>query len=236
MSCNGISGGNPRYGQDPYGPPPVSVGVPGLRAFPQQHMSRHIIPPFDNSVPYYCSTTQGPRLVPPYFSSTFVPSHLSISGQPPIGSQGQGQRRQPQLDGDFRTCNMRNSTGGFGCEPGYNYFFPSEHTKIHVLKTGSTPPWQLPANFAIQFHACHVPVNTTVAELMKGFGAKNSVPKMNVITEVCPGGGGRWYKGIELRGDDYESMKLPIKELGWDATRTGLRGEKKVVYIYVQKD
>ena len=131
---------------------------------------------------------------------------------------------------------MRNTTGGFGCEPGYNYFFPTKHTKIHVLRTGATPPWQLPPNFAIQFHACHVPVNTTVSELMKGFGAKNNVPKLNVITEVCPGGGGKWYKGIEVTGECFDMLKKPIKELGWDETRTGLRGEKKVVYIYVQRD
>ena len=49
------------------------------------------------------------------------------------------------------------------------------------------------------------------------------------------GGGGRWYKGISVSGDDLKAMEKTIEQLGWDATRTGFRGEKPVVCIYVQK-
>lgn len=39
--------------------------------------------------------------------------------------------------------NITNSTGSMGRKPSYNYFFPSEHTKVHTLKTVRTAPWQL---------------------------------------------------------------------------------------------
>ncbi len=232
MAFNGSGGGNPRYGRDAHGTHPPVAGVP----FQYNGQTHYYTPMGQPAWPYAPQPFVGqfPAMVPgsaPYLSAT---SQIPVTAQPSVMAQAQGP--MPVPDRGFRTCSMRNTTGGYGCEPGYNYFFPAEHTKIHVLKTGSTPPWQLPPNFAIQFHACHVPVNTTVAELMKGFGAKNSVPKKNVITEVCPGGGGKWYKGIEARGDNFELLKKPIKDLGWDATRTGLRGQKKVVYIYVQKD
>ncbi|KIH93816.1 hypothetical protein SPBR_06178 [Sporothrix brasiliensis 5110] len=226
-------GGNPRYGRDSNGPLPPATGFPTARP-----------------MPYYTTAMPGgwPYAQPQYIGHvpmTLPGNQVYLTAAPPNSAQipminqqpalTQGQGPQPALDRNFRTCSMRNTTGGFGCEPGYNYFFPAEHTKIHVLKTGPTPPWQLPPNFAIQFHATHVPVNTTVAELMKGFGAKNPLPKKNIITEVCPGGGGKWYKGIEVSGDNLDMMKKPIKELGWDGTRTGLRGQKKVVYVYVQR-
>ncbi|CAK7232701.1 hypothetical protein SCUCBS95973_009191 [Sporothrix curviconia] len=232
MAFNGFGGGNggggnPRYGRDASGPLPPASGFPGQRP----NVVQYYAPAAPSTWPY--GQQQIPMSMPgnPYLTGTSA--QVPMINHPPAIPQGQGP--QPTIDRDFRTCSMRNTTGGFGCEPGYNYFFPAEHTKIHVLKTGSTPPWQLPPNFTIQFHAIHVPVNTTVAELLKGFGAKNPLPKKNVITEVCPGGGGKWYKGIEASGDNLDLMKKPIKELGWDATRTGLRGQKKVVYVYVQK-
>jgi hypothetical protein len=140
------------------------------------------------------------------------------------------------INPELPAANMTNSTGGVGCEPGYNYFFSPEHTKIHVLKTGATPPWQLPANFQISFHACHVPVSTTIGELMRGFGATNPVPKKNKIYEVVQGGNGSWYKGLCFSGENAADMKRTLKDLGWDKSRTGLLGSKPVVYLYVTKD
>ncbi|CAK7241924.1 MAG: hypothetical protein STHCBS139747_003397 [Sporothrix thermara] len=232
MAFNGFvgaggGGGNPRYGRDANGTLPPASGFASQRP----NLVQYYTPTVPSTWPYV--QQQVPMAIPGSSYLTGTSAQVPMINHPPAIPQGQGP--QPTLDRDFRTCSMRNTTGGFGCEPGYNYFFPAEHTKIHVLKTGSTPPWQLPPNFAIQFHAIHVPVNTTVEELLKGFGAKNPLPKKNVITEVCPGGGGKWYKGIEASGDNLDLMKKPIKELGWDATRTGLRGQKKVVYVYVQK-
>lgn len=229
----GGGGGNPRYGRDANGPlPPATGGFPGGR--PVQYYNPAVPGGWPYAQPQYIGQLPVSMAGNPlYLTGPQQGNQIPMINHPPAIAQGQGP--SPTHDRNFRTCSMRNTTGGFGCEPGYNYFFPAEHTKIHVLKTGPTPPWQLPPNFAIQFHATHVPVNTTVAELMKGFGAKNPLPKKNVITEVCPGGGGKWYKGIEVSGDNLDMMKKPIKELGWDGTRTGLRGQKKVVYIYVQK-
>lgn len=142
----------------------------------------------------------------------------------------------PKIDPTMPAANMTNSTGGVGCEPGYNYFFPAEHTKIHVLKTGATPPWQLPPHFAQPFHAAHVPVSTTLAELLQGFGATNPVAKKNKCYEVVQGGNGKWYKGLCFNGDEKDAMKMTLKDLGWDRTRSGKPGEKPVVYLYITKD
>lgn len=148
---------------------------------------------------------------------------------------GQLQHPQPIIDPSLPAANMSNTTGGVGCEPGYNYFFAAEHTKIHVLLTGDTPPWQLPPNFAVEFRACHVPLNTTLADVLKGFGATNPDDRRNRLTEVHQGGNGRWYRGISYQGDEEDHMKKQIREVGWDSSRTGQPGGKPVVYLYVTK-
>ncbi|OHF02073.1 hypothetical protein CORC01_02652 [Colletotrichum orchidophilum] len=141
----------------------------------------------------------------------------------------------PALDPRNPAATLSNSTGGTGCEPGYNYFFPAAHTKIHVFRT-TTPPWQLPTNARIQFSAFHVPVNTTLAELLKGFGATNANPKKNKCFEIVQAGNGRWYKGLCFSGDDKEMMKKSLAEVGWDAGRNGVAGGKPVVCVWLVKD
>lgn len=131
---------------------------------------------------------------------------------------------------------MTNSTGGVGCEPGYNYFFAPEHTKVHVIKSGATPPWELPRHFRVAFHACHIPVSTTVGELLRGMGATNPVAKKNKVTEVVQGGNGTWYKGVGFNGEDGAAMAKTLKEIGWDSSRAGMPGSKPVVYLYITKD
>ncbi|KAK3321700.1 hypothetical protein B0H66DRAFT_494275 [Apodospora peruviana] len=154
------------------------------------------------------------------------------------GLHGSGRAPQPypSVNPNMPAANMTNSTGGVGCEPGYNYFFPPEHTKIHVLKCGRVPPWQQPPNVVIPFHACHVPVNTTVAELLQGFGATNPDKKKNKLSEVVQGGNGTWYRGIFIRADDKGMLSKTCKELGWDQSRTGHMGQKPVVFLYITKD
>ncbi|PNP60247.1 hypothetical protein THARTR1_00271 [Trichoderma harzianum] len=147
--------------------------------------------------------------------------------------------RQPQpypnIDPTMPAAQMTNTTGGTGCEPGYNYFFPAEHTKAHVFKT-NTPPWQLPPTAQIPFKAAHIPCNTTMAELLKGFGCTNATPKKNKCFEVVSGGGGKWYKGLEVNGADKDMLKKTIKDVGWDSTRTGNPNEKPVVCLWFCRD
>lgn len=50
------------------------------------------------------------------------------------------------------------------------------------------------------------------------------------------GGGGKWYKGLEVSGADKDCLKKTIREVGWDATRTGLDGQKPVVCMWFCKD
>lgn len=224
----GRGGNNPRYGRDT-GPPPPNTrqaggGFPYL--YPQQfslpggyfsHPQPALNLPFAGMGPY------GPAYPPGVARPTMWPPGGTVPSNPPT------------LDATLPAANMTNSTGGVGCEAGYNYFFPSEHTKIHVFQTGDTPPWLLPPNLMFPFHAVHIPVNTTLGDMLRGFGACNPDASKNRIFEVHQGGGGKWYKGMCFKGDDGDDMDKTIKSVGWDATRTGLPGGKPVVYLYITK-
>ena len=141
----------------------------------------------------------------------------------------------PRIDPDFPAAEMTNSTGGMGCEPGYNYFFPAEHTKVHVYRSAE-PPWQCPANTEFDFHATHVPCTTTLKEILKGFGATNAVAKKNKCFEITQAGNGKWYKGLSFSGDQDSMMSKTIKHLGWDKTRTGMPDGKPAVCIWFSRD
>jgi hypothetical protein len=256
-----FSGGiNPRFGRDNGAPPPYtpayttglsgvpSPGMPTFQQFPP--MGGAFYNPWGSmyslqaafvgpGYPQFCTPP------PAMMAGGYATMPMSTENVPGGGYQmyttgGANGYRFPQshpgIDPHMPAANMTNSTGGVGCEPGYNYFFPPEHTKIHLLKAGATAPWQLPANSVVPFSAVHVPTSTTLGELLKGFGATNPVPKKNKCWEVTQGGNGRWYKGLSFSADDKDKMKMSIKDLGWDMTRTGRPGEKPVVYLYVTRD
>lgn len=146
--------------------------------------------------------------------------------------------RQPQpcpnIDTAMPAAQMTNSSGGMGCEPGYNYFFPAEHTKAHIFKSEKAP-WQLPANSQIPFIASHIPCSTTLADLLKGFGCYNPDPKKNRCFEIIGVGNGKWYKGFNFCGEDEEHLGKTIKEIGWDQSRNGLPDGKPIVCLWFCK-
>ncbi|GJC99969.1 hypothetical protein ColKHC_08795 [Colletotrichum higginsianum] len=213
---------------------------------PMPRYGEAYIPPaggYGNYYQYPYAASYGPPA--PYPGSTAYmwpnPQHAGGYNTYPLQPGGQasyGARAAqglPTLDPRNPAAHLGNSTGGTGCEPGYNYFFPAAHTKIHVFRT-STPPWQLPANARVPFAAFHVPVNTTLAEVLKGFGALNPNPKKNKCFEIVQAGNGKWYKGLCFAGDDKDMMKKSIADIGWDAGRTGLPGQKPVVCVWLVKD
>ncbi|OTB03249.1 hypothetical protein M426DRAFT_24035 [Hypoxylon sp. CI-4A] len=151
------------------------------------------------------------------------------------GQENRLPNPHPVVNPDAPALNLMNSTGGVGCEPGYNYFFPPEHTKLHIIKS-STAPWRLPEGCSMHFGAYHVPVNTTLRELMVGFGAQNPMPKKNRVTEVIQGGNGKWYRSVTFTGADSAQVNKKLQELGWDHTRTGRPGENPVVWLWITKD
>ena len=80
--------------------------------------------------------------------------------------------RPPVANPDAPALNMTNSTGGLGAEPGYNYFFPAVHTKLHVIKSRVPPcqidrrkenPVRVPAE-SYTTHALHVAVRRAAAK------------------------------------------------------------------------
>ncbi|POS74760.1 hypothetical protein DHEL01_v206848 [Diaporthe helianthi] len=237
MSFAGF-GRNTAYGPD-NGPPPPRAGfgaVPGFGAMYAQPLAGYYQLYQQAQYPYW-QTYGRPPMMPAqampmpgpvgYMSNTVNANTYDSAGRHPTGA--------PVLQPKAPAINMTNSTGGVGCEPGYNYMFHFSHTKIHVLLSGGDPPWNLPENFSIDFYAVHVPTNTTIGDLMQGFGATNPKAELNRIFEVHLGDKGKWYKGMSFSGDSEASTKKTIKEVGWDDTRNGLPDGKPVVWLYVVK-
>lgn len=214
-------GRNPAFGRDNGLPPPSNRPSYG---YPQQ-FGYQPYPAYPPQQQYYGGA---------YGQAPYMANNAQATQFAPMG-RGQGLTGNPVVNPSMPAANLTNSTGGVGCEPGYNYFFPSEHTKIHVFMTGSTAPWNLPRNFSAPFKAVHVPVNTKIGDLLKGFGATNPDPSKNRAIELHQGGNGQWYKGMSFKGDDFDDMGKDIKSVGWDKTRNGLPGGKPVVYLYVTK-
>ncbi|KAF3763875.1 hypothetical protein M406DRAFT_262928 [Cryphonectria parasitica EP155] len=225
-------GHNPAWGRDTGPPPPTSRQAYGGYSFPYPNGAAQYYPPVQ--YPYWGYGNQ-PWTYPMMNAAQQPLAPASVQQPPAFANTARMATGQPVIDASLPAANMTNSTGGVGCEPGYNYFFPSEHTKIHVFRTGDTPPWNLPPHFVWPFHTVHVPTNTTLASLLKGFGAVNPDPRKNRVTECHQGGNGRWYKGMSFGADEEDNMNKQIKEVGWDKTRTGLPGGKPVVHLYVTK-
>ncbi|ORY68213.1 uncharacterized protein BCR38DRAFT_471830 [Pseudomassariella vexata] len=253
---SGFAGGwNPASGWDAGGPPPVAgagqavnggvYGYGGGYGYPMPTFGTGAI---DYGTYNLAGMMPGTNMMPQQSYGVPGPPNgqgpvytMNANGYSPAMPVFPGQPRNlqphPVVNPDVPALNLQNSTGGAGCEPGYNYYFPAEHTKLHVLKSRE-PPWRLPPSMSLAFCAYHVPVNTTLGDLMKGFGATNPTPRKNRITEVVQGGNGKWYKGITFCADDKDNMKNTLKELGWDRSRTGRTGvgEKPVVWLWVTKD
>lgn len=192
---NGPRGSMPFYPGNPFMPPPgpgFGYGVPYGYGYPVMPMP---VPVGDHTMPQF-------------------PIQPNGAGNPFARMPGPA----PAVDPDMPSAHLTNSTGGTGCEPGFNYFFAADHAKVYVLRCDS-PPWQAPDTTQIGFTASHVPTNVTVGELMRGFGCDNPVAKKNKVVEVVPGGQGNWYKGMVISGDDKDLIKMPLQEIGWDSQR-----------------
>ncbi|OAQ67870.1 hypothetical protein VFPPC_04202 [Pochonia chlamydosporia 170] len=249
------SGWNPITGRDPSGGRPAHApyGAP-IPSQGQPYIFHSGGPGYNfGTVPHYntwggFSYTMNPLANPGVYPVGYSPApsagatggyytQQTFSYQP--NGTGNILPRQPQpwpaIDPTMPAAQMTNSTGGVGCEPGYNLFFSAEHTKAHVFRS-NTPPWQLPATAQLPFKAVHIPCNTTLEELLKGFGCTNPVPKKNKVFEIQSAGGGKWYKGLEVNGGNKDLIKKTIKDIGWDATRTGNPREKPVVCLWFCKD
>ncbi|KAK6223914.1 hypothetical protein LQW54_000058 [Pestalotiopsis sp. IQ-011] len=244
--------GNPNHGWDPAtgfdgGALPQGSSFAGYGGYPTMPVAGYAVGAYDGfamsgmtngfgvPAPPYTAMPGPPGSVGPVYT---MPANGYQHPVPVFPNQPGGPRfptAHPVVRGDAPALNMQNSTGGMGCEPGYNYYFPAEHTKIHVLHS-SVPPWRLAHGMNTPFTAYHVPVTTTIGEMMKGWGASNPNRKKNRITEVTPGGEGRFYKGSTFSGDEKDDLKMTAKDLGWDLTRSGRPGEKAVVWLWVTKD
>lgn len=230
------NGWNPQFGPDnnPHARRPVYNAVGSGFAVPGSAGPGYVMnpaPQFPGMAP--ASVLPGPNNVAPTY---VIPQNGQNHPVPVFPNQElRLPNPHPVVSLDTPALNLSNSTGGVGCEPGYNYFFPPEHTKLHVIKS-TTAPWRLPEGMSMGFGAYHVPVSTTLSELMAGFGAVNPIPRKNRITEVIQGGNGKWYRGITFAGNDGSVMNKTLRALGWDRTRTGRPGEKPVIWLWITKD
>jgi hypothetical protein len=127
--------------------------------------------------------------------------------------------------------NMINSMGGLGSEPGYNYIFPKEHLKMHVIYS-EKPPWHNDGQY--EMRTFHVPCNITVKELMQQMGCDNEEAKENALIELAQGADGRWYKGYTITGDSKDRVKKTLAETGWTADRNGVKED--LVWVWFCKE
>ncbi|KAH9905581.1 hypothetical protein F4778DRAFT_668661 [Xylariomycetidae sp. FL2044] len=234
------SGGwNPRFGFDADQPPSAGDAMPSGGAY--------AAPPYPAATyggmngGYYMNSGQSSYPVPGPPNNGQGPAYVTPSNgyQNPVpvfpGTQPRYPTAHPLVNMDAPCLNLINSTGGHGCEPGYNYFFGPSHTKLHVIKS-DTAPWQAERGMSMHFGAYHVPTNVTFAEILSGFGAVNPKRKLNKITEVVDGGDGKLYKGMTISGDEKDKLKMSLKEVGWDSSRTGRAGEKPAIWVWITKD
>lgn len=135
MAVDHGRGFNPMHGFDLLPPPPAlnSIHPTGFQTFPS-------FPGFGvpQQQPMFAAqqTAYAPAQFPPY---PIFPGFQGYQGY------GQPQPAPPPFipPGFPPNLNLINHKGGFGLPPGYDYAFPREHCKIHVFKTGNTPPWQM---------------------------------------------------------------------------------------------
>ncbi|KFA69766.1 hypothetical protein S40285_06009 [Stachybotrys chlorohalonatus IBT 40285] len=251
-----MSGGwNPVTGRDstgsrpvaaPYGTPLPGVGqayIPHFGGPANSFGLSPAFPPWQNIT--YGSTFIGAAPPNPYAHPSFQAPMVQTGAYTvppgyayqPNGAGNMLPRQTqpyPSIDPATPAAQMTNSTGGTGCEPGYNYFFPPEHTKIHVFRS-TTAPWQLPAHSQITFAAYQVSSDMTLEKLLKGSGCNNPSPKKNFCYEIHNAGNGKWSKGMVVNGADKDKMKKTLREVGWDSTRTGRPGEPPVVCLWFVK-
>ncbi|SPQ24491.1 2211c03b-9649-4b6e-bda1-68ee055d1c98 [Thermothielavioides terrestris] len=225
-------GYNPVFGRDPGTTRTLPPGYFPVAGIPDWAVCYQ---PFFPAPPPYAPAAPAPA-PGPILGTTFAVDANGQLYQYISGLNGSGRFPQPPpvIDPDFPAANLINSTGGAGAEPGYNYFFPTEHAKVIVLKC-PVAPWTLgpqDPKASIPFHACMVPANVTMAELLAGFGATNPDKEKNQLWEVYPQGGGKWGWKEHCRGDDAVMMARTVRDMGWVEKRDGVL---PTVYLWITK-
>ncbi|KAH8602994.1 hypothetical protein B0O99DRAFT_588053 [Bisporella sp. PMI_857] len=230
-------GYNSLYGFDVGGPPP------GLGGTSQLGISSQL-----RGLCRLQSNTYQPNLYQPNIYHSRLPStQLPVQPYPHFGFPGLygmppfpgGPRQNLKREVGVADVNFKNETGGVGMPPGYNYLFPAEHCKVHVLKT-KIPPWQLSLHYGqlndIEYGRYIIPANVTVKELMQQFGCTADAPNKNHVHEIQEAGDGKWIKGMSIHGGQKDRVDKSIRDMGWDGTRTGWPGQRPVVWLWFVKD
>ncbi|KAK4176849.1 hypothetical protein QBC36DRAFT_345938 [Triangularia setosa] len=186
-----------------------------------------------------------PNVMAPHgFLANHYPDAIgSITGLDPNGhpysyvsglhSTGRIPQPPPTTNPGFPAANLLNSTGGAGAEPGFNYFFPTEHANVIVLKS-ATAPWKLADGYdRLDYWSVKVPSNVTMAELLVGFGATSREMERNAVYVVYQQGDGKWEHQESIRGGDEGVMRRSVREMGW--LKKGPGGRVGCKYLWVVK-
>ncbi|KAK3306081.1 uncharacterized protein B0T15DRAFT_397975 [Chaetomium strumarium] len=245
------SGGhNPAFGHN--GPPPpgttrtvqplVYYAIPRVGVFPRTPPMACYYPGYGPPPPYAAAPYAAPYAALYPAAAPALGATYAIDGRGQVyqyisGFNGSGRYPQPAppVDPTFPAANLINSTGGAGAEPGYNYFFPTRHAKVAVLKCPS-PPWKVPPGTVPgvddQMHKTHIPANVTIAEILAGFGCQNPDKAKNQLWEVYEQGGGRWGWREHITGDDEVMTARTVLDMGWCEVRNG---DLPVTYLWLSK-
>ncbi|CAP64791.1 uncharacterized protein PODANS_5_3450, partial [Podospora anserina S mat+] len=148
------------------------------------------------------------------------------------GLHGSGRLPQPPplTHPGFPAANLINSTGGAGAEPGFNYFFPTEHADVIVLQS-AVAPWKLTEGYTrLDYWTVKVPGNITMGELLAGLGVSSGNGGLYVVYQQ---GNGKWEHQESMTGVDGRLMRRSVREMGW--CRRGREGKVRRTYIWVQR-
>ncbi|KAK0648679.1 hypothetical protein B0T16DRAFT_408605 [Cercophora newfieldiana] len=103
---------------------------------------------------------------------------------------------------------------------GYSCLFPGEIVKIRILIC-TREPWTINDKEPIQFEALDVPASMTIKDFLAELRLP---PERSIIYEVSEAGNGKWNKGLVVDGCVPEALKQTLKQVGWDASRSGKVG------------
>ncbi|KAK4195290.1 hypothetical protein QBC40DRAFT_310782 [Triangularia verruculosa] len=178
-------------------------------------------------IPFWAPIMRG-RIPQPIGCTTAI-DHAGNPYSYVSGLHGTGRVPQPapMTNPGFPAANLINSTGGAGIDPGYNYFFPTEHANVIVLKS-KTAPWKLTQGYdRLDYWSVKIPGNVTMRELLVGFGAG----KRGAVYVVYQQGDGKWEHMESVEGRDEGAMRKSVREMGW--LKRGRDGRVGVRYIWV---
>ena len=109
---------------------------------------------------------------------------------------------------------------------------------LYILKPiDGKPPWELlpgdPRLSPVRCTVHHVSTKTPVGNLLRGLGDGKLEVSSKKLFQVTPGRAGDWHRGACFYGDNEETMKKKLGEVGWGEGRRANESKNVQLWLYV---